>query len=85
MPPAITAITSSTLITLLTGSIHSSTLLYPSPKTMPAMVSSKVQIRLPAVVQIRKGVIGISSIPAGTEISVRMPGTKRPQNTSAVP
>ena len=28
---------------------------------------------------------GINSMPAGTEIKVRIPGNKRPQNTSKVP
>ena len=52
---------------------------------MPATVSRAVQIKLPAVVQSKKGVMGIISMPAGTEIKVRIPGTSRPQNTNAVP
>ena len=38
-----------------------------------------------AVVEIRTGTIGIISMPAGTEIKVRMPGTRLPQTTKAVP
>ena len=57
----------------------------PLPSTMPATVSRPVQIKLPAVVQSRNGAIGIISMPAGTEIKVRIPGTRRPQNTRAVP
>ena len=59
-----------TLTAFDTGSIQSSTLLYPSPITMPATVSRAVQIKLPAVVQSKKGVMGIISMPAGTEIKV---------------
>ena len=44
-----------------------------------------VHIRLPRLVQSRKGNSGILPMPAGTEISVRMPGTSRPHSTTALP
>ena len=74
-----------TLITLETGSIQASTFAYPCPRAMPATVKNTVQIRLPAVVHIRKGTSGISSIPAGTEIKVLIPGTNLPQKTKPLP
>ena len=47
--------------------------------------SNNVQIKLPNDVQIKKGVKGINSIPAVTEINVLIPGIKRPQKTSKYP
>ena len=46
---------------------------------------SETQIKLPIVVQIKNLLNGISSIPAGTEIKVLIPGIKRPQNTKETP
>ena len=46
---------------------------------------SATHIKLPNVVQIKNFLNGISSIPAGTEIKVLMPGNNRPQNTKETP
>ncbi len=46
---------------------------------------SATHIKLPNVVQIKNILNGISSIPAGTEIKVLMPGTNRPQKTKETP
>ena len=55
------------------------------PSCIPTKVSTSTQIRLPAVVQSKNGPWGISSIPAGTEIRVRIAGSNRPQKTTATP
>ena len=46
---------------------------------------SATHIKLPNVVQIKNCLNGISSMPAGTEIKVLIPGTNRPQKTKEVP
>ena len=46
---------------------------------------SATHIKLPNVVQIRNFLKGISSIPAGTEIKVLIPGTNLPQKTKETP
>ena len=52
---------------------------------MPETVKKMIHRRLPAVVQNIKGVRGINSIPAGTDINVRIPGINLPQKTKAIP
>ena len=46
---------------------------------------SATHIKLPNVVQIKNFLSGISSMPAGTEIKVLIPGTNRPQKTKETP
>ena len=46
---------------------------------------SATHIKLPNVVQIKNFLNGISSMPAGTEIKVLIPGTNRPQKTKETP
>ena len=46
---------------------------------------STTHIKLPNVVQIKNFFNGISSMPAGTEIKVLIPGTNRPQKTRETP
>ena len=46
---------------------------------------SVTHIKLPNVVQIKNFLNGISSIPAGTEIKVLIPGTNLPQKTKETP
>ena len=46
---------------------------------------SATHIRLPNVVQSKNFLNGISSMPAGTEIKVLMPGTNLPQKTKETP
>jgi len=48
-------------------------------------VRSAIHIRLPNVVQIKNFLNGISSMPAGTEIKVLIPGTNLPQKTKETP
>jgi len=48
-------------------------------------VRSTTHIKLPNVVQSKNLLNGISSMPAGTEIKVLMPGTNRPQKTKEIP
>jgi len=48
-------------------------------------VRSATHIRLPNVVQSKNFLNGISSIPAGTEIKVLIPGTNLPQKTKETP
>ena len=46
---------------------------------------SATHIMLPNVVQSKNFLNGISSMPAGTEIKVLIPGTNRPQKTKETP
>jgi len=48
-------------------------------------VRSATHIKLPNVVQIKNFLNGISSMPAGTEIKVLIPGTNLPQKTKEPP
>jgi hypothetical protein len=67
------------------GFVKESTCCQRLPNSHPADVRARFHTKLPAVVQNRKGPKGINSIPAGTEIKVRIAGINRPQKTTAVP
>ena len=56
-----------------------------SPSFLPNQTSKIVQGIVPSTVQIKNGVIEYLAIPAGKEINVRTPGSKRPINTAAPP
>jgi len=48
-------------------------------------VRSATHIKLPNVVQSKNFLNGLSSMPAGTEIKVLIPGTNLPQKTKETP